>query len=64
MSAVELLEKGDVDTAPIAVISDASSTAPRFDEAESIIDDGRDDDDVAYKLLNWAGLYTCRRANS
>ena len=55
------MEKGDVDTAPIAVIVDASSTELRFDEAESIMDDGRDDDDVEYTLLNLAGLYICKR---
>ena len=42
-SAAELFEKGD--PPPIAAIVDASSTALRLAEAESIIEDGRDDDD-------------------
>ena len=33
------------DPPPIAAIVDAPSTALRLDEAESIIEDGRDDDD-------------------
>ena len=54
-SAAELFEKGD--PTPIAPIVDVSSTALRLDEAESIIEDGRDDDDnVPYKLLSLAGL--------
>ena len=43
-AADELFEKGD--PPPIAPIVDVSSTL-RLDEAESIIEEGRDDDDVA-----------------
>lgn len=42
-SAAELFEKGA--PPPIAAIVDAPSTALMLDEAESIIEDGRDDDD-------------------
>ena len=44
-SAAELFEKGD--PPPIAPIVDVSSTTLRLDEADSIIEEGRDDDDVA-----------------
>ena len=44
-AADELFEKGD--PPPIAPIVDVSSTTLRLDEAESIIEEGRDDDDVA-----------------